>query len=190
MLFILYLFASLFNTLSHAQDSCSLSSFDRCGPANQAPGTASTCNATVTPGLPAKYNVNCVSRQDIQGKLNRGNCGLAANDICNKLTSPHVRKNTWTWSNPAFLSCSLGFWLPSGPNGSDAAFAPDWNRCMDGIFLKMASECTNQFSSWNNAGSVNLKTLPNASSSGEAVDELYPSYAIAPQQLTTLAYTP
>ncbi|KAL8669074.1 MAG: hypothetical protein Q9168_006324 [Polycauliona sp. 1 TL-2023] len=192
LFFILYLFASLFTTPSDAQlgqttpDSCSLASFDRCGPANQVPGTASTCNATVTPGNPAKYNVDCIiSDAAQQQKLNPGNCMLATTDICNKLTSPHVQKDTWVWSNPAYLGCALGFWLPSGPNGSDAAFAPDYNRCMVGIYTPMITECTKPFASWINAGSVNLKTFPSQTTNGEAVDDGYPSYMIIPAQLTT-----
>ncbi|KAI4226628.1 MAG: hypothetical protein L6R40_008269 [Gallowayella cf. fulva] len=187
MLLSLCLFTTLLSTASWAQqpDSCSLKSFDRCGPANQRPGTPSTCNATVTPGLPAVYNVNCQRNGD-QGKLNGANCLLASTDICNRLTDPHVKRDQWVWSNPSYLSCSLGFWLPSGPNGTDAAFAPDWNRCMYGIFQPMTNACTNP--SWNNVGSVNLKIMPNTSTTGEAVDGLYPSYAIAPTQLTQYAF--
>lgn len=190
MLFIVYLFAALLSTGSNAQSAsrCSLASFDRCGPAEQEPGTESTCNATVTPGQPGKYNVNCIRNEEAEGNLNGENCIAASTDICNKLTSPHVQKNRWIWSNPSYISCSLGFWLPSGPNGSDAAFAPDWNRCMYGIFQPMARACTDRFASWQNTGSVNLRVLPNASQSGVAINALYPSYAIAPQQLTTYAY--
>ncbi len=188
MLFAFYLLASLFSTASNAQaaNSCSLASFDRCGPANQVPGTPSTCNATVTPGLNGVYKVNCIRNQEIQASLNGNNCLLAATDICNKITASHVTRNQWIWSNPAFLSCALGFWLPSG-NGTDAAFPPDFNRCMQGIYRPMISTCTNQFASWQNAGSVNLKTMPGATSTGEAVDAMYPSYVIAPQALTTYA---
>ena len=188
MLFVFYLFASLFSTASRAQvaNNCSLASFDRCGPANQVPGTPSTCNATVTPGRPGVYNVNCFQEREFQSTLNGGNCILASTDICNKLTSPHVQKDIWVWSNPSYLSCALGFWLPSGPNGTDAAFAPDYNRCMYGIFQQMAVACTNP--SWNNAGSVNLRVLPNTTSNGAAIDPLYPSYVVAPRQLTTYAF--
>ncbi|KAL8749062.1 MAG: hypothetical protein Q9199_007923 [Rusavskia elegans] len=191
MLFAFYLIASLFSTSAKAQgpSSCSLASFDRCGPANQVPGTPSTCNATVTPGPPGVYKVNCIRYDQVQATLNQNNCLLAATDICNKLTAPQVQKDQWVWSNPAFLSCALGFWLPSGPNGTDAAFAPDFNRCMTGIFQPMTRTCTNQFASWQNAGSVNLKVLPSSTTTGEAVNALYPSYVIAPQQLTTYART-
>ncbi|CAL8582275.1 hypothetical protein XPA_007941 [Xanthoria parietina] len=59
---------------------------------------------------------------------------------------------------------------------------------MQGIYRPMISTCTNQFASWQNAGSVNLKTMPGATSTGEAVDAMYPSYVIAPQALTTSPY--
>ncbi|KAL8716734.1 MAG: hypothetical protein Q9225_005963 [Loekoesia sp. 1 TL-2023] len=173
-------------TQARAPDSCSLASFDRCGPANQAPGTASTCNATVAAsGSPSVYGVQCKQNLNIQSGLNYQNCLVAATDICNKLTDPHVLKDRWIWTNPTIMSCAFGFWLPSG-NGSDAAFAPEYNRCMVGIFQPMAQLCTNP--SWNNVGGVNIKVMPNSTTTGEAVDPYYPSYVIAPSSLTPYAF--
>lgn len=190
MLFPFYLVTLFLSSASEAQgtaSTCSLASFDRCGPATQVPGTPSTCNATLTnsPGAPAVYGVLCTQSSDLQASLVGGTCVNAATDICNKLTDPHVIRDRWIWSAPGFFGCALGFWLPSG-NGTDAAFAPDWNRCMEGIFLTMAANCTNP--SWNNIGSVNLRILPNSTTTGLPVDPLYPSYLIAPRQLTTYAY--
>ena len=187
MLLISYLIPFLLSSTAIAQSAaaqtCSLASFDRCGPANQRPGTESTCNATVAvTGSPSVYGVQCFQNLDIKSGLVFQNCQTAAADICNKLTDPHVQKDRWIWTNPAIISCAFGFWLPSG-NGSDAAFAPDYNRCMYGIFQPMAKSCTNP--SWNNVGGVNLASIPNATYTGQAVDPYYPSYVIAPSQLTT-----
>lgn len=196
MPFPFYLLALLFTSASEAQLNvpsqaapaiCSLATFDRCGPANQIPGTPSTCNATLTnSGLNVVYGAKCIQYPDARSGLVKDNCiNSAAPDICNKLTDPHVLKDRWIWSNPAVIGCAYGFWLPSG-NGTSAAFAPDYNRCMNGIFGPLANYCTNP--SWNNAGSVNLKFLPNSTYTGQAVDPDYPSYVIAPSQLTTYAY--
>ncbi|KAL9595303.1 MAG: hypothetical protein Q9219_006525 [cf. Caloplaca sp. 3 TL-2023] len=165
-----------------APETCSLASFDRCGPAKQLPGTPSTCNATVAlTGTASVYGVRCFSTQAIESGIVADNCVQAVGDICNKITDPHVLKNRWIWSNQAIIGCTMGFWLPSG-NGTDAAFAPDYNRCMYGIFQPMSKICTNP--SWNNLGGVNLKIFPNTTTTGEAVDSYYPSYVIAPSQLT------
>ncbi|KAL8688908.1 MAG: hypothetical protein Q9218_005295 [Villophora microphyllina] len=190
MLLTLYLFNYLFNAVSHAQPAaatCSLASFDRCGPAQQKPGTPSTCNATVAASqVPTVYGVQCGQDQDLQSSLNYGNCAAASVDICNRLTDPHVKKDRWVWTNPAYIGCAFGFWLPSG-NGSDAAFAPNYDRCTNGIFGPLAKLCTNP--SWNNVGSVNVKQMPNETESGQAVDPYYPSYVIAPAALTPYAYS-
>lgn len=195
MLFYFYLVNFLLSSTSVAQSvlgsqvapsTCSLASFDRCGPAIQQPGTPSTCNATITKGLNLVYGANCIQYPEAQANLNFQNCvNAAAPEICNKLTDPHVLRDRWIWSNPAILDCSLGFWLPSG-NGTDAAFAPDYNRCMTGIFIPLSNYCTNP--SWNNAGSVNIKVLPNGTANGAAIDPYYPSYVIAPSPLTTYAF--
>ncbi|KAL8830278.1 MAG: hypothetical protein Q9170_005807 [Blastenia crenularia] len=192
MFFALSLIASFLTSTkaqiaSIATQNCSLALFDRCGPAYQVPGTQSTCNATiaVTP-YPAVYGVQCFQKLDVKAGLVFSNCIAAATDACNKLTDPHVKRDTWIWTNPAYIGCALGFWMPSG-NGSDAAFAPDYNRCMDGIFTPMAKTCTNP--SWNNVGIVNLQIVPNASTNGVAVDPYYPSYVISPSQLTPYATT-
>ncbi|KAL8946873.1 MAG: hypothetical protein Q9222_006785 [Ikaeria aurantiellina] len=169
-----------------ASDSCSLAQFDRCGPANQAPGTPSTCNATIETGIqPSAYTVQCSQNLELRTQLNFPNCAISAADICNKLTDPHVKKDRWIWTNPAYIGCAFGFWLPSG-NGSDAAFAPNYDRCMVGIFTPLARLCTNP--SWNNVGSVNVKVMPNTTQTGVAADPYYPSYVIAPAQLTQYAY--
>lgn len=167
-------------------DTCSLASFDRCGPANQIPGTKSTCNATITSAqTPQVYGYQCSQNFDIKSTLNYPNCVTAITDICNKLTDPHVLRDRWIWTNPAYINCALGFWLPSG-NGSDAAFAPDYNRCVNGIYGPLATACTNP--SWNNVGGVNLAEMPNTNGTGTAVDPYYPSYVIAAAQLTEYAY--
>ncbi|KAL8737189.1 MAG: hypothetical protein Q9181_001946 [Wetmoreana brouardii] len=196
MLTLLYLLTFVFSSASAIpspqasqarDDACSLASFDRCGPANQLPGTKSTCNATVTPAATAQaYGVTCGQNFNITSTLNYPNCVAASTDICNKLTDPHVVKDRWTWTNPAYIGCAMGFWLPSG-NGSNAAFAPDWNRCMVGIFGQMAKSCTNP--SWNNVGSVNIKIMPDDKQTGFPVDPYYPSYVIAPVALTGYDYS-
>ncbi|KAI4248348.1 MAG: hypothetical protein LQ352_005937, partial [Teloschistes flavicans] len=157
MLLTLYLLSSLLSSISYAQaaqaagSTCSLASFDRCGPAVQKPGTASTCNATVKASqVPSVYGVQCGQDLDIQSTLNVPNCAYASVDICNRLTDPHVKKDRWIWTNPAYIGCALGFWLPSG-NGSDAAFAPDYDRCMTGIFGPLANLCSNP--AWKNVAS-------------------------------------
>ncbi|KAL8900545.1 MAG: hypothetical protein Q9207_005650 [Kuettlingeria erythrocarpa] len=164
--------------------TCSLALFDRCGPANQLPGTPNTCNATITnPGADVVYGSRCFRDESLQAGLVRENCMTAAvPDICNKLTDPHVVRDRWIWTSPAIIGCALGFWLPAG-NGTDATFAPEYNRCLVGIYRPLVSSCTNP--TWNNVGSVNIKRMPNATSSGAAVDPYYPSYVIAPSQLTT-----
>ncbi|KAL8815738.1 MAG: hypothetical protein Q9223_005151 [Gallowayella weberi] len=185
MLLTLCLLICLSVAHSWAQ-SCSLASFDRCGPANQKPGTKSTCNATITSGPPSVYTVNCQQDRTIRSNLNKQNCLLASTDICNKITDPFVQKNQWIWSNPAYLSCALGFWLPAGANATDAAPPPDWNRCMYGIFQPMTNACTNP--TWNNIGSVNIVHMPNSTTTGQAVDSLYPSYVVAPIQAVFMGY--
>ncbi|KAI4091165.1 MAG: hypothetical protein LQ344_004278 [Seirophora lacunosa] len=171
---------------SQSGRTCSLSAFDRCGPANQAPGTPSTCNATITNlGVSGVYTSKCIQNPTSQSNLIRDACIFQAGpDICNRLTDRNVLRDQWVWSNAGVVGCALGFWLPSG-NGTNAAFPPDYNRCMYGIFNPLVNYCTNP--TWNNAGSVNLKILPNATQSGEAVDPFYPSYVVAPSQLTAYA---
>ncbi|KAL8755243.1 MAG: hypothetical protein Q9184_004853 [Pyrenodesmia sp. 2 TL-2023] len=166
------------------QATCSLAQFDRCGPANQAPGTPNTCNATITnPGRDVVYGSRCFRDETLQSRLIKENCVNAAiPDICNKLTDPRVVRNQWIWTNPAVIGCALGFWLPAG-NGTDATFAPEYNRCLVGIYRPLVESCTNP--TWNNAGSVNIRIMPNSTQSGLAVDPFYPSYVIAPSQLTT-----
>lgn len=165
------------------QPVCSLATFDRCGPAEQEPGQPSTCNATIEVApIPSRYSLQCRQDRSLQAGLNYATCLNAIVDICNRLTDPHALKNQWVWTSPAYIGCAFGFWLPLG-NGSDAAFAPSYDRCVVGIFQPMAQACTNP--QWNNVGGVNLKTFPGRTTSGEAVDSLYPSYVIAPSQLTT-----
>lgn len=165
------------------QPVCSLASFDRCGPAIQEPGYPSTCNATIESSpIPSRYSLQCRQNRDLQAGLNAATCMNAIGDICNRLTDPHVLKDQWVWTSPALIGCAFGFWLPSG-NGSDAAFAPSYDRCVVGIFEPMAKACTNP--QWNNVGGVNLKVFPSSTTSGQAVDSFYPSYVIAPSQLTT-----
>ncbi|KAL8938375.1 MAG: hypothetical protein Q9216_003932 [Gyalolechia sp. 2 TL-2023] len=172
-------------TATAQQPACSLASFDRCGPAEQEPGTPSTCNATVkVSSQPDIYTLQCRQNRNVQANLNYQACLNAIVDICNKLTFPHVEKDRWIWTPPSNIGCALGFWLPSG-NGSDAAFAPTYERCQTGIFEPIARACTNP--AWNNVGGVNLRTLPDGTTSGEAVNPLYPSYVIGPNQLTTAA---
>ena len=167
------------------RSQCSLAQFDRCGPADQAYGTASTCNSTITRTTePEFYGLQCSRNPALARSLDPQACQAAQEDICNRLTDAHVIKDRWIWTNPAFIGCSLGFWLPSG-NGSDAAFAPNYDRCMEGIFGPMTTLCTKP--SWNNIGAVNLAALPDSTSSGTPVNPYYPSYVIAPVQLTTYA---
>lgn len=184
MLLALTLFTLLLTFTANAQEPvCSLASFDRCGPAEQKPGTPSTCNATVqVANQPSIYSLQCRRNENLKATLNYAACLNVIVDICNKLTFPHVETDRWIWTPPTNAGCALGFWLPSG-NGSDAAFPPSYERCSAGIFEPMAKACTNP--QWNNVGGVNLKTLPDATTSGMAVNPLYPSYVIAPMQLTT-----
>ncbi|KAL8636321.1 MAG: hypothetical protein Q9228_006272, partial [Teloschistes exilis] len=185
MLLALYFLISLLSSISSAQGAgatCSLASFDRCGPAKQKPGTPSTCNRTVEASpIPSVYGVQCAQDLDIQSTLNVPNCAWATIDICNQLTDPHLKKDRWIWTNPAYIGCALGFWMPSG-NGTDAAFAPDFDRCTTGIFAPLTKLCSNP--AWKNVGSINVKRMPNATDTGEAVDAYYPSYVIAPAALT------
>ncbi|KAL8627122.1 hypothetical protein Q9189_007183 [Teloschistes chrysophthalmus] len=185
MLLAFYFLISLLSSTSFAQGAggtCSLASFDRCGPAMQKPGTPSTCNRTAEASLiPSVYGVQCGQDLDIQSTLNVPNCAYATIDICNRLTDPHLKKDRWIWTNPAYIGCALGFWMPSG-NGTDAAFAPDFDRCTTGIFGPLAKLCSNP--AWKNVGSINIKRMPNATDSGQAVDAYYPSYVIAPAALT------
>ncbi|KAL9580999.1 MAG: hypothetical protein Q9212_004153 [Teloschistes hypoglaucus] len=185
MLPAFYLLISLLSSTSSAQGAggtCSLASFDRCGPAMQKPGTPSTCNRTVEVSpIPSVYGVQCGQDLDIQSTLNVPNCAWATTDICNRLTDPHLKKDRWIWTNPAYIGCALGFWMPSG-NGTDAAFPPDFDRCTTGIFGPLAKLCSNP--AWKNVGSINIKRMPNATDTGEAVDKYYPSYVIAPAALT------
>ncbi|KAL8926670.1 MAG: hypothetical protein Q9208_002744 [Pyrenodesmia sp. 3 TL-2023] len=192
-----FLLTFLFSSFSEARPqleirqaepaTCSLALFDRCGPANQAPGTPNTCNATITnPGRDVVYGSRCFRDESLRSGLVKENClNAAIPDICNKLTNPHVLRNQWTWTSPAIIGCALGFWLPAG-NGTDATFAPEYNRCLVGIYTPLVNFCTNP--TWNNAGSVNIRLMPNSTQSGIPVDPFYPSYVIAPSQLTTYAF--
>ncbi|KAL8647153.1 MAG: hypothetical protein Q9210_005723, partial [Variospora velana] len=177
-MYLTYFLVTFLLSLTSEARECSLSSFDRCGPAQQAPGTQSTCNATITnKGINDVYTAKCIV--GAEERLNKLSCVNQLRDICNRLTDRDVISDQWVWSNAP--GCSLGFWLPSG-NGSDAAFAPDFNRCKDGIFGQLINYCTEP--SWNNVGSVNLNKLPDREQTGKPVNPYYPSYVIAPAQLT------
>ncbi|KAL8985939.1 MAG: hypothetical protein Q9177_004298, partial [Variospora cf. flavescens] len=175
-----FLITFLLSLTSEAQE-CSPSSFDRCGPSQQLPGTQSTCNATISHlNNNGVYTANCFYAAD--ESINKESClREALRDICNRLTDPHVISDRWVWSDAS--GCALGFWLPSGDNVSEPAFVPDFNRCMNGIFGPLIDYCTDP--PWITVGSVNLKVLPNTEKNGEAVNPYYPSYIIAPEPLTT-----
>ncbi|KAL8966750.1 MAG: hypothetical protein Q9197_005809 [Variospora fuerteventurae] len=180
---ITFLFTFLLSLTSEAQE-CSPSPIDRCGPSRQSPGTQSTCNATIThSNEEGVYTANCGT--DLGQKIDIGNClsSEALLEICNRLTDRHVITDRWVWSDAP--GCALGFWLPSGDNVSEPAFAPDFNRCMEGIFKPLIDYCRNP--GWITVGSVNVKVLPNSEQNGEAVDPYYPSYIMAPVPLTTYA---
>ncbi|KAI4287438.1 MAG: hypothetical protein L6R35_003299 [Caloplaca aegaea] len=177
-----FLITFLLSLTSEAQE-CSPSPIDRCGPSRQSPGTQSTCNATITKlNINGVYTANCYN--PFEQSLSIGTCRSdALLDICNRLTDRHVISDRWVWSDVS--GCALGFWLPSGDNFSEPAFAPDFNRCMEGIFTPLMDYCSDP--AWNTVGSVNVKVLPDSEQNGEAVDPYYPSYIMAPEPLTTYA---
>ena len=69
------------------------------------------------------------------------------------------------------------------PAEPDAGTCPNGDHCTIDIFYHMIQAFTSAKCD-KNGGAVNLKTLPDQTQTGEAVDAGYPSYVMVPQALT------
>ena len=171
---------------------------DPCGPKVQDAYTPPTCNSksnsTSTSGLddidafasyvyqvdtPTAYGVQCLNSTISNAAIKTENCAVTAVDICKKIRSEFSPRGKWVWSAVGGPGCAMAYWLPQF-NGS--APAPDKTRCEQGIYNTMVDLCVTEPDGYygvSDIAAVNLKQLPGANGTGQAVNVGYPSYLIA-----------
>lgn len=166
---------------------------DPCGPLIQpTPNPAgNTCNVSIIESeSPSSYGVQCLNDYTDTNLTFDACSNQTIPTICDKLADPAVQNGTWIWAsaNPPNV-CYMGFYLPPY-DGS--AQKPGKDRCVNEIFRPMLGYC-NPATGYEvsegmyNLGMVNVKTKPDETQNGQAVDVGYPSYIIATRQLTAEA---
>ncbi|MCJ1451169.1 hypothetical protein MMC28_001504 [Mycoblastus sanguinarius] len=159
---------------------------DPCGPASQPTPNpiGDTCNTSIAlSNSPSPYGVQCLNN-DPNTNISWTACAIETIPaICDQLTDPAVQKGKWIWASATPPDvCWLGFYLPTY---AGSAQVPTLDRCVNEIFRPMVGFCNvwdNQGE--NNLGLVNVKSVPDGSQSGQAVDVGYPSFVLASRELT------
>lgn len=166
---------------------------DPCGPLTQPlPNPAgNTCNVSIIDSeSPAPYGVQCLTDYT-NTHIDFDACSKQTIPaICDKLANPAVQNGTWIWASANLPNvCYMGFYLP--PYDGSAP-KPDKGKCVNEIFRPLLGYC-NPATGYEvsegmyNLGMVNVKTKPDQTQNGQAVDVGYPSYIMATRQLTTEA---
>ncbi|CAF9917455.1 hypothetical protein IMSHALPRED_003586 [Imshaugia aleurites] len=163
---------------------------DPCGPLHQpSPNAAgNTCNVSILHSeSPAPYAVQCLTDYTNTQITFAACSNQTIPAICDKLADPAVQNGTWIWASASPPNvCYMGFYLPPY-DGS--AQKPDMNKCVNEIFRPMLGYCNpatgyEETEGMYNLGLINVRTKPDATQDGEAVDVGYPSYILATTQLT------
>lgn len=180
--------ASVYTAIDNATATAAVR--DPCGPLVQpSPNpVGNTCNVSIIESTsPAPYGVQCLA-DHTNTHLDIDTCSnQTIPAICDKLADPAVQNGTWVWASANSPNlCSMGFYLPPY---SGSAQIPGRDKCVNEIFRPMLGYC-NPATGYEvtegmyNLGTVNIKTLPDKTQDGAAVDVGYPSYIIATRQLT------
>lgn len=180
--------ANVYTAIDNATATAAVS--DPCGPLIQpSPNPAgNTCNVSIIQSKsPAPYGVQCLTDYtdthiDFDACSNQ-----TIPAICDKLADPAVQNGTWIWASANSPNvCYMGFYLPPY---TGSAQKPGRDKCVDEIFRPMLGYC-NPATGYEvsegmyNLGMVNIKTKPDETQTGEAVEVGYPSYIMATRQLT------
>lgn len=180
--------SNVYTAIDNATATAAVS--DPCGPLIQpSPNPAgNTCNVSIIESeSPATYGVQCLNDYTDTNLTFDACSNQTISAICDKLADPAVQNGTWIWASANSPSvCYMGFYLPPY-DGS--AQKPDKDQCVNEIFRPMLGYC-NPATGYEvsegmyNLGMVNIKTKPDGTQNGQAVDVGYPSYIIATGRLT------
>ena len=164
---------------------------DPCGPLTQPllNPAGNTCNVSIVNSeSPAPYGVQCLTDYT-DTHIDFDACSKQTIPaICDLLADPTVQNGTWIWASASPPNvCYMGFYLPPY-DGS--AQKPDTGKCVNEIFRPLAGYCNpatgyEETEGMYNLGMVNVKTKPDKTQNGQAVDVGYPSYVMATSQLTS-----